>query len=143
MSIYYRFYISSFHSIATQTNVLTWKTSANTVNFPGSKTTYVANLEIFEPISTPTTFTRKITLRSKIPTIDLSPYLNETTPYTNFRVSLRAKTKWSMSRNIETKNFYTMGKSASPPRNFRVFWSPVEKVTTLKHHILNKLLTLW
>ena len=116
-----------------QNYVITWESAVDIVNFPNAKTTYDVNIEVFEDAS-PTKRPKKFSLVSEIPYLDLSHYLYDVPPYTRFKVIIRSKTNWAMSREIAVKIFYTSGTSASKPKNFRVFWYPIEKVNTLQRN---------
>ena len=107
-----------------QTNVVKWKDSVETITFPGAKTTYEVNIEIFSSFGA----TKKLRLESELPVLNLAEYLNYVPPYTKFKLELISKTKWAISHKKVTKEFFTTGSSASEPRDFRVFWFPVEKV---------------
>ena len=109
-----------------QTNKLSWQESSNTINFPNAKSNYEVILEIFEDTSSMMS-TRKISLRSELPTINLTEYLSPLPPHTKFSVNLWSRTSWALSRQSQKTYFYTQGIPASPPEHFRVFWSPVEK----------------
>ena len=123
-----------FQVAFTQTNVLAWEVADKIVNFPHAKITYEVNVEIFDNLM-PMIGNRKIILRLETNSVDLSQHLSGLQPFTKFRVSLRSKTKWATSSDIASTYFHTSGKPASKPRNFRVFWSPIEKVIK---HIIDK-----
>ena len=109
---------------------MAWQAPDDVVNFPNAKTTYEVIIEIFENVALMSS-TKEISLTTELLTLDLSQYLNGVPPYTKIRVSLRPKTRWAISRKIATAVFHTTGTQASEPRNFRIFWSPMEKVIFL------------
>ena len=104
---------------------LKWKVEENKLNFPGAETTFDINFELFQDSSLSG---RKISFTTSDYQLDLIKYLNETPPYTRFGIDIRSKTKWAASKNTIIKYFHTTGEPASNPQNFRVFWSPIEKV---------------
>ena len=123
--------ISLFNSFFwRQTYMLTWRPSINTVNFPNASVLYEGSVEIL-PLGNKGTERRKISFWSDIPSIYLAQQLNGSLPYTKLSVNLRSKTRWAKSYEVTSTILYTAGKPASPPRNFRVFWSPVQKVNIL------------
>ena len=67
-------------------------------------------------------------LESENPSLNLNEFFANVPSYTKFTLELMSKTKWAVSRETAFREFYTKGSSASEPRNFRVFWFPVEKV---------------
>ena len=75
----------------------------------------------------------KIRLEVEKPTLNLTEFLANVPSYTKFKLDLISKTKWAISRETAFKEFFTKGSSASEPRNFRVFWFPVEKVLNSSH----------
>ena len=105
---------------------LKWKVEENKLNFPGAQTTFDINFELFQDASLSG---RKISFTTSDYRLDLRKYLNEVPPHTRFGIDIRSKTKWAASKNTIIKYFHTSGEPASNPQNFRVFWSPTEKVT--------------
>ena len=104
---------------------LTWKVEENKLNFPGAQTNFDINFELFQNSSLSRS---KITFTTSENRLDLRKYLNEASPHTRFGIDIRSKTKWAASKNTIIKYFHTSGEPASNPKNFRVFWSPIEKV---------------
>ena len=104
---------------------LTWKVEENKLNFPDAQTTFDINFELFQDSSLSG---RKISFTTSDYRLDLRRYLNEASPHTRFGIDIRSKTKWAASKNTITNYFHTSGEPASNPQNFRVFWSPIEKV---------------
>ena len=104
---------------------LTWKVEENKLNFPGAQTTFDISFELFQNSSLSG---RKISFTTSDYLLDLRKYLGEVPPHTPFGIDMRCKTKWAASKNTIIKYFHTSGEPASNPKNFRVFWSPIEKV---------------
>ena len=97
------------------------------MNFPGAEVKYEAHVELFMK-SGASHKNSKIKLESEKPPLNLTEFLANVPSYTKFRLELISKTKWAVSREAAVREFFTKGSSASKPRNFRVFWFPVEKV---------------
>ena len=104
---------------------LTWNVEENKLTFPGAQTTFDINFELLRNSSLSG---RKISFTTSDYRLHLRKYLNEAPPHTRFGIDIRSKTKWAASKNTIIKYFHTSGEPASNPENFRVFWSPIEKV---------------
>ena len=81
-------------------------------------------------------------LESENPSLNLNEFLANVPSYTKFTLELMSKTKWAVSRETAFREFYTKGSSASEPRNFRVFWFPVEKVLNSSHWFCDLFISL-
>ena len=116
-----------------QTNIVRWNVTNNSVNFPGAKIKYEARIKLFSK-SGVSNQNSKIKLDSEKPLLNLTEILANLPSYTKFRFELISKTNWAISHETAVKEFFTKGSSASEPRNFRVFWFPVEKVLIFSIH---------